>query len=86
MSVMAIRTDIARVKRIEEGTVMRFTSHSVQHDRDYTYAAIFVSGYWWLTGAARYFGSEKFTHAQMIDLLTEDKVENLEVATAWELV
>jgi hypothetical protein len=75
-----------RTKRVEDGTVMRFKSYSLAMDREYTYAAIFIAGFWWLTGVSKFFGTNKFSHAEWIDLLTKGEVKDLEVAVVWEAV
>lgn len=80
-AVDAIRKDLKRVGRIEPGTVVKFVSGG-----EYTYAALFVAGNWWLTGSAGHF-TRTCSHAEFIErVLSGPDITDVQVATAWEFV
>lgn len=62
---------------VADGTVVRFQSGA------YTYAALFVAGYWWLTGTGRQYGA-RVTDEEFTNILAS--CTSAAVAGAWELV
>lgn len=52
---------------------------------NYTYAAMFVAGYWYLTGSTGFYGDERLTNQQFSErVLTTAR--DVKVATGWESV
>lgn len=89
-----LRKDIAQALGPEAGTVIRFDCviqpkhfDPRQSERRYTYAAVFANNHWYLTGQCEFFGANSFTHGQFIsEVLTRNGVDNIAVATGFELV
>ena len=82
-----LRKEIAkRTAQVEEGTVLRFKSRSRTSNIDYWYAAIFVVDRWWLTSEANYFGKQRFTNEEFLDLVARGTIIDVEVATAFTAV
>lgn len=83
----ALRKQIKkRQTKVEEGTVVRFRSFSTTTRVNYWYGAIFVAGYWWLTSAANYFGKQKFTNEEFLDLVAAGRITGVDVATEFESI
>ena len=51
----------------------------------YTYAALYVAGWWWLTGVADWFG-RKLSNERFLTLVADGKITNVRVATEFESV
>ena len=73
-----------RVK-VDEGTTVLFESHSPSTGVTYTYAALYVAGWWWLTGVADWFG-RKLSNERFLTLVADGKITNVRVATEFESV
>lgn len=67
---------------LPEGTVLRF-----RYLGQYTFAALFVAGLWWLTGDATSFGARRFKHRDFVQrVLTCEQVSDIEIAEGWRAV
>lgn len=67
---------------LPEGTVLRF-----RYLGQYTFAALFVAGLWWLTGDATSFGARRFKHRDFVQrVLTCEQVSDIEIAEGWRVV
>ena len=87
-----LRRDLDRAKGPEVGSVIRFDSVSPAgyhecEERRYTYAAVFVNGHWYVTGAHGFSGEHSFTHGEFVaKVLAHEGVQNIAIATDFEVV
>lgn len=88
----ALRKDMANAKGVTPGTIIRFDRTFATRDEmrmtegpevTVTYAAIFIAGHWFLTGVGR-MASKRYTHRDFVDLLADDSISAIEVATEFE--
>lgn len=79
--VKMLKKEVNREANIPEETVIKFISGDL-----YSYAAIWVAGYWWITGTANYFGKNKFEHQEFMSLLNKSGITEVKIATDWELL
>lgn len=86
LALETLRAALASTPRFEEGTVVRwrFTPDSFP-PVTYTFAALYMAGYWWLTGSGRtYAGARKFTTQEFLrDVLADATTSSIEVADSW---
>jgi len=87
--VDTLKKDLKRAKGVEAGTVVRFTRCfeadllKREDAKRYNYAAIFVNSRWYMTGERN---NEWFRNEAFLELLVDDSVEDVEVATGWESI
>lgn len=75
-AVAALRKELKGYRKVDDGTVVKFTTRS-----GYTYAALFVAGYWWVTGESSRL-DRKLAHNDFIEMLSRQ--DSVEVALGWE--
>lgn len=79
-----LRKEIAkRTVEVEEGTLLRFRSRSRTAGLNYWYGAIFVVDRWWITSEANYFGKQKFSNDEFLDLVSRGTIFDVEVASGY---
>lgn len=92
-----LREAIDRAKGPEAGTVVRFelvhrpsgrdADTEMSASRRYTYAAVFANNRWYVTGKFGFHGEHSFTHGRFVsDVLANDEVENITIATEYTTV
>lgn len=80
-SVDALREQVGSLpqRKVKNRTVIRFTSGN------YTYAAVYTGGKWWITGTGRWYGRNVFDHEEFVrDVL--GAAGKVQVATRWETI
>lgn len=90
-----LQKEVKRAKGIESGTVVtfdRFINKRWNHMRqeaellpdgegkNFTYAAIFVGGRWFFTGAGR-LGNSQMTTREFLERIAEEDISNIRLAT-----
>jgi len=74
-----------RTPKVEENTIVRFKSRG-RNGIDYTYAALWVAGFWWITGVANYFGGTKLTNERFLEIVSDGTIFGIEVADSFVIV
>ena len=80
--IMTLRKALARNKRVDDGTVVRFTKRFTEDGRGYNYVAVFVraTGLWYTTGKTHEMST--FIYDAMMAELAN--AESAEIVTSWE--
>lgn len=75
--IAGIKEAFGKIPRFQNGLVIRFESNG------YVYAAVHVSGRWYITGTGSWWGTNVFTHNDFIEKVVQS-ADKIEVATEWE--
>lgn len=80
-TLKVLKKSLKKSKKVNDGTVVRFVALE-----KYTYAAVYVAGFWWITGNSGMFnGVRKFTYNEFMNDVLSD-CTNIEVAVNWGMV
>lgn len=83
-TLQLVRDQLNLVNVVPRGTVIRF-SRNYTEQTTLTYVAVFVKGVWFLSGSFR--NKDRYTNdAFFSDVLPDETVHDIELATGWEVL